>query len=635
MIRIEEQLQAIRQNLLDLTLRNRLLHFRPTKARTLEIKNKDISKLYHSLILREQAIEFSASSPKLQEVNTPPPAPLLPLKEVKPTPVPSKTHKIQYFDSLTDLLSSTYEREEEEVDLPSLELEEEEYSILGEEPEENACFLETSLEEESLQKHLSLMNQQARSFVEEQGYTILYLALGFLQWTEGSETEEPLRAPLLLIPVELERHRLRLPFTLRWTREDILSNISLQAKLAEYQVSLPSFEMGDERLDVERYFKGIRQAIEGRKGWKIQEDLCLDFFSFTKFVMYKDLDEEVWPTGMSPAEHPLIRAILSPNEKDQIEEGIRESEMDEKLTVRDTYHILDADPSQMAVIAESKAGKSLVVEGPPGTGKSQTITNIIAELLASGKSVLFVSEKMVALEVVKKRLDQAGIGDFCLELHSRKSNKKDFLEELKRVLSLPSLEPISMLEERCGILENLKKELNGYAQALREPFGRFGRSPFELFEMKEEALRHFKNVGRNMPPIRFTHLELCHAEEWAKALEQLKNMVNLLPSVKPLAQHPWQGCEPSVLLPSDRQEIGYLLEETLVLTEKMEGGLKELLTICDLKILSQPKILKEILPLLKEIAQAEPIDRSALLNPEWYRAGERAENLIHKVEKLQ
>ena len=187
--------------------------------------------------------------------------------------------------------------------------------------------------------------------------------------------------------------------------------------------------------------------------------ICLDLFNFRKFVMYKDLDPATWPEDMSPAEHPLIRKVFNPEDPECEVSGFLEEEVDLKLSAKDTYHIMDADSSQIAVIEDVKAGKDLVVEGPPGTGKSQTIANTIAELMAQGKSVLFVSEKMAALQVVKSRLDAAGLGELCLEIHSNQTRKKAVLEELEKTLNRAA--PASIRPDRdLNELEKLKHELN-------------------------------------------------------------------------------------------------------------------------------------------------------------------------------
>ena len=179
--------------------------------------------------------------------------------------------------------------------------------------------------------------------------------------------------------------------------------------------------------------------------------------------MYKDLDPATWPEDMSPAEHSLIQKVFNPQEPECEVQGFREEEVDLKLSAKDTYNIMDADSSQIAVVEDVKAGKDLVVEGPPGTGKSQTIANTIAELLAQGKSVLFVSEKMAALQVVKSRLDNAGLGELCLEVHSHQTRKKAVLEELEKALKREAPPAISA-ERDLNELEKLKQELHRYAE---------------------------------------------------------------------------------------------------------------------------------------------------------------------------
>ncbi len=217
-------------------------------------------------------------------------------------------------------------------------------------------------------------------------------------------------------------------FTLQWTGDDIFTSLTLQAKLAEQGVELPEFEMPDEKSGIDIYFQSVVNAISEKKDWNVLSEISLDFFNFKKFVMYKDLDPAAWPENLSPANHPLIEQIFNPTSDPRNQQSFSENDVDLRLSAKDTYHIMDADSSQIAVIEDVKAGKNLVVEGPPGTGKSQTITNIIAELLVQGKSVLFVSEKMAALQVVKSRIDNAGLGDLCLEIHSHKAKKKEVID---------------------------------------------------------------------------------------------------------------------------------------------------------------------------------------------------------------
>jgi len=606
---IEKRLEELRNNLLDLSMRNRLLNFRPTRARTVRVVDEIPREIYDILVLQEKAMSF--------------------LSKLEPTEserIADKSEQGLFGKSGNDTSDLTEEEASELWKLPSSDAE-----IAARYVDR---FLQTSLESEALQKCLFYINQESRSILEELGYSILYLAMGFLEWTESPDSMQTRHAPLILIPVELERTKVGMSFKLRWTGEDISTNISLQAMLSQQGISLPDFEILDDKAGIDQYLQSVDAAISIMPKWRVVTDIYLSFFSFTKFVMYKDLDANSWPEGMSPANHPLIQAVLAPSGDMTSEQGFQEDEVDQKLTSRDLYHVMDADPSQIAVIEDVKAGRNLVVEGPPGTGKSQTITNIIAELLAAGKTVLFVSAKMAALEVVKERLDQVGLGNSCLELHSRKSNKKEVLKELERTISSLPLRAVS-LEEGFDQLEGLKFELNGYAKALREPFGKFGRSPFELFCMEETAHRHFTKVRRTMPRIKFDNPENWGQKEWTTAESALANLVEALPLVKPVAKHPWYGCEPGTVLPSDEEEIEGLIDKCEETLSDLEDRIDQLVKVSGIQ---RPTTLEHVpyaVNAAKVVAVSKPVDRNVLLNPEWNKLSEQTEVLIGKVEALK
>jgi DNA polymerase III delta prime subunit len=281
-----------------------------------------------------------------------------------------------------------------------------------------------------------------------------------------------------------------------------------------------------------------------------------------------------------------------------------------------------------------KAGRNLVVEGPPGTGKSQTIANIIAELLAAEKTVLFVSEKMAALEVVKSRLDLVGLGDFCLELHSRKSNKKEVLEELRRTIERSPPKSIS-LENEFEKLDSYKSELNNYAKALKEPLGEMVISPFKLFCVKEEAVLHFEKVKKPIPRIKFSNVDTLKKSDWSGAKSTLSDLAEILPSVKPIIKNPWNGCDPSIVLPSDEREIETLISECNNAVIELEIAIGKLVESCEMQ---RPTTFKEVINAIsaaKVIAISKPIDRDVLRNPEWNEISETTKSLIQKVEDFQ
>jgi superfamily I DNA and/or RNA helicase len=606
MTQVERQLEAARQKLLDLTMRNRLLNYRPSKARTIKVVDEIPKEIYDILVLLERNMQFL---PKAKEEES----------------RPEENGDIQL--GLEGLREDASDLTEEEAsvlwDLPPPDTE-----VAARHVDR---FLQTSLESAALQKRLFYIYQQARSVLEEQGYTVMYLALGFLEWKESPDSLQSRLAPLILIPVELVRTKVRAAMRVRWTGEDIFTNISLQAKLLEHGIALPEFEMPDDKDGIDEYFQSVTRATSNMPEWNVLADICLDFFSFTKFIMYKDLDPKVWPEGMSPADHHLIQAILDPTEGVTLEKGFDESEVDKRLDFRNLYHVMDADPSQIAVIEDIKRSQNLAVEGPPGTGKSQTITNVIAELLAKGKTILFVSEKMAALEVVKSRLDGVGLGDFCLELHSRKTKKKEVLKELERSIQSRSVS-LASSEEDFDRLETLKSDLNDYAEALREPFGKLGRSPFALFCLKESARRHFSDAQRDMPRIDISTPELCTQESWTEAINRLTDIAEAVPLVQPVATHPWKGCEPGTVLPADEAEVAKLITECQNALKDLQIRLDSLIEITGIKLAEKPEELPHAINAAKVVAQSTPVDRSVLLNDEWNELNEKAKNLIQEIE---
>jgi len=595
---LERQLGSARQSLLDLTMRNRLLNFRPTKRSTVRVVDEIPAELYEILVLNERVMQF------------------LPKPETKEG-----------------------QESENDLELEGLTLEEAKLLWEVDSPSEEIAkrhtdrFLQTSLESQVLQKQLFFISQRAQSVLEEQGYTVLYLAVGFLQWTESPDSEQERKAPLILIPVELDRAKVRQSFKLKWTTEDVFTNISLQAKLFEQGIKFPDFEMPEEKDAVHSYFQAVEKCISGMNGWSVQQDVFLGFFSFTKFIMYKDLDPNSWPKENSPTEHPLLKAILDPSEEQAIDDGFSENEVDEKLRSEDVIHVFDADPSQIAVIEDVKSGRNLVVEGPPGTGKSQTITNIIAELLSKGKSVLFVSEKMAALEVVKSRLDQVGLRDFCLELHSRKVKKKEVLKELERSLSDVESAPVKSKGD-YKLLDKLRTELNDYVKALREPLGKTNFSPFFLYGMSEEARCHFRDSGRDAPRLRFPAVDECDQTQLADIQTSLQNLADVLPVVEPLSQHPWRGCSPELILPSDQGEIGASIDECTEVTHSVETVLDQVSENTGVWRPERPSEIPNAISAAGLVALSKPVNRTVLLNEGWDKSSE-VEVLVRTIERLQ
>ena len=340
--------------------------------------------------------------------------------------------------------------------------------------------LQTAYSPALLQRRLLNTYYSARTAIEEQGVNTLFLAFGMLNWFESDSSEQKRRAPLILVPISLNRASVESKFNVKYSGDEIGPNLSLREKLkAEFSVDLPLFDEIDEN-EINSYLELVREAIKTQSRWSVDtEALSIGFFAFAKFLMYKDLDEDGWDDGHAPFNHPTIKALL--------DEGFSGTEsfgddifLDNEINPADIHFVVDADSSQAQALLEIRNGHHHVIQGPPGTGKSQTITNIIADALGQGKKVLFVAEKMAALEVVKRRLTNIGIGEACLELHSNKTNKKQFLDNLRATLNLNR--PVAgdaneLLEE----LVRSRDQLNAYCSAVNKPIGRSGVSPVAAF----------------------------------------------------------------------------------------------------------------------------------------------------------
>jgi hypothetical protein len=241
---------------------------------------------------------------------------------------------------------------------------------------------------------------------------------------------------------------------------------------------------------------------------------------------------------------------------------------------------------------------------------------------------------MAALEVVKNRLDRVGLGVFCLELHSRKANKREVLHELERTLSVPAPQ-VTWHEEGFAQVESLKADLNAYVKALREPFGQMQRPPFALFCIQETARRHFAAVGRPMPRVAFANPAACDPQAWSTAVDHLRELAEALPLMMPLTKHPWRGCDPGTVLPSDEDEIGTLIEACRNALHALEGAIERLVEACAIQYPTTPEALLHAIAAARVMAASTPVDRQVLLNDAWNRPSEEAEGLIRKVEAVQ
>ncbi|HVY69737.1 MAG TPA: DUF3320 domain-containing protein [Verrucomicrobiae bacterium] len=490
--------------------------------------------------------------------------------------------------------------------------------------------MQTALSPEGLQRRLLDLYQDARTMIEEQGVNILYLALGHLTWFETEQPGAPKHAPLILVPVELSRKSASERFVLKWTADDIEENLSLRAKLkADFGLDLPPFPE-EEKLSPSQYFASVSKAVEGAKNWEVVPDsITLGFFSFAKFLMYRDLDPANWPTAERLTTQPFITGLLQDGFLQNEPLPPDDARLDDLIPVSRLDHVVDADGSQTLAIEAARQGRSLVIQGPPGTGKSQSITNIIATAVLDGKKVLFVAEKLAALEVVKRRLDHEGLGPLCLELHSNKANKRAVIDEIGRTWKL-GRPKASDLEGLVPKLEARRATLNEHVTMLHEPHNPSGLTPFVV-------MGHLSLMGTRGSPaseISFPGAEKWSPEERRAQRKLVQELAERIVQIGLPTQHPWRGVGRETVLKID---LDPLLRQIGALVEKL-GRLREASTALA-NALSQPLPdtpggTEQLLVVGGHVAQAPPLDKNALCSSVWNAGLEGLRDVLAEGRKF-
>lgn len=321
-------------------------------------------------------------------------------------------------------------------------------------------------------KILRNLDRQARAEFMDKGLQSLYLGLGLLEWVDPKAPDEKNLAPLILLPVELIRSGPGDPFRLQKAADDPIVNPAIQLKVeADFGVVLPQLE--DDDLDLEAYLRSVRAVVAARVGWRVLDRVVIARFSFQKEVMYRDL----LVNQQLICAHPLVRALADPqaSSTEFDFDPPDDDALDRIAPETGMVSILDADATQRRCIWSAREGRTFVMDGPPGTGKSQTIANMIAELLASGKTVLFVSQKAAALEVVYSRLKRFGLDEYVLQLHSHKATRREVAKQLSDAVSRRPEADGALPDAELVDLQRSRTALNAYAAAMnerREPLGR-------------------------------------------------------------------------------------------------------------------------------------------------------------------
>ncbi|MBC2714975.1 MAG: DUF4011 domain-containing protein [Desulfobacteraceae bacterium] len=535
---VKETLDRLRTKLLDITRRNNLISFRPLKN-CLQIAGAVPNHLYERLVVSEKSME------------------LMPLKNC-PKLLPYDDKWLDHDPDGNSLFLPVpigyYNNIENDSSIKKV------ISKKG---------LQTLFQARNLEQISKKIHRCWKTGIEESGINYLFLAVGFLYWCEKDDPQNLSRAPLFLIPIQIEKKSLNketdcYTYAINYNGEDLEFNLSLAEKLKQdFGLLLP--ELTNESTPKE-YLEKISEIINAKENWRVTHETFIGLFSFKKIRLYKDLNHEAWPDENSIINHPIVRMILiGKNKKESCQNTYykKEYEIDD-LSMSHTIPLtLDADSSQhSAIIDVISKNKNLVIEGPPGGGKSQTIANLITAALYENKTVLFIADKNAAREVVSRRLKEVGIGDFCLELHNHKTQKGRLYADIERRLKR-SFPDSLVFDNEIQEYQRERDTLRRYYFLLQQKPGATGENIHEIIWAAAVARENLNG--------RIVSITISDALQWDtarinKAMSTMKDFGNLHQELPAEIYDIWNGFEPDFIMQGDEkvfcEEIESIQKET-------------------------------------------------------------------------
>jgi Protein of unknown function (DUF4011)/REase_MTES_1575/AAA domain len=579
-------LERIRSRLVDLTNRNRLLNFRHTPRSSLSVVGVLPDILFGTVIEGHSVTFKSVPEPKAD------------------SPRPKVVDHARQIGLPVS------------VDLP----ERGSLRAVSGGPAGKVQTLHYSKDLEAILRRISYL---ASTAIEESGTRMLHLIFGFLEWFESDHSAQPHLAPLLLVPVTIEKGNIdrtsgTFTYKISYSSADqIEQNLSLREKLKrEFGLNLP--ELSDEET-LEIYFLKFRGILDAKPRWRLRRRVTLGLADFGKLLMLRDLDPKNWPKEADLIEHPLISEFLAGSKlaETSFAEDYLIDAPDQQERVPALIH--DADSSQHSALIDALEGKNLVIQGPPGTGKSQTITNLIALALANGKTVLFVSKKLAALEVVRRRLDQAGLGHFCLELHSHKTDKRKLLDELEDRLAARRsnkgpLDADLLVSEKKARLQTPKQELIEYADLINMPFGALGTA-FDVIWRRERFRQALAFDPGLVEKIALDRDREAFDSDCAILDAYGRQLAEVRKRFPDIQSHPWRQVSNAALDHSVEQELPGKLEEIISGAQQMRTTSERLASMIGAasEDFASREVVASLIAKVKEIPDAQNSITKALL----------------------
>ena len=462
--------------------------------------------------------------------------------------------------------------------------------------------LRTAFTEAALQKNLTNLYRSSRSSMEETGSNTLFLSLGTLKWMDEKRGGKVRLAPIMLFPVDLIRKSAKAGYVMRLRDEDPQINISLLEMLRQdFGISINGLDplpADDAGVDTRLVLNTVLSKVMEQKGWEVLENGMIGLFSFSQFVMWSDIRNREDDLRDNRIVNSMMEGHLTWT-PEPIDPG-------EKVDPSTLLLPAEADSSQMLAIKKAVVdGQSFVLHGPPGTGKSQTISLLIANALARGKRVLFVAEKMAALEVVEHRLAVLGLVPFCLEVHSTKASKNHVFEQIKAAAELGQAERPAAYASKAAEVRTLRQRLDTYARGLEQVNG-------AGFTLREQICR-YEELARRARPMRVSR-ELTESiggqEDFAERINAAERLLAQGREFAPSSLSPLAPVRGTEYAQGMREELAPLLAAYADALRLLDSEARQVAEALGGPVPSKREDYEELASVLQSVSRAEALPRA-------------------------
>ena len=561
--RVRAHLKKWQERLLDLTKGNPLLGLNRSRVSKLQVVRPQSVELFESIVISESQIQL---------------------------PMAVRRERRSLFEGSETGQGDTYEIEPGDLEFEATPVE--------------------------LARRLRRIHDNARTSVDERGVTTLHLTFGVLSWQDDWLGES--LSPIWMLPTQLVSHGPSAPLRLTLADEELQLNPALELYLRErHKVTLPELpeELTEESLV--RYLDNFQHAVRDQH-WLVSQDVWLSTFSFESLVLYQDLKAMADIAVAHPVVAALARATVIGAGAEDIHEDLDDLPSPDRVPIP----VLPADGSQLAALAYGTGGAHLVIHGPPGTGKSQTISNLIADAIGRNKKVLFVSSKMAALNVVHQRLYDRGLARFCLEAHSTKAGKTKIIDELRRTLEADDRSDGGRFEEALTALTRVRGDLNRYVQELhriRQPLGK------TLYQAIGRTAR-LSTAREVRAPLPWTELLTVSRDDFVERIDLLNELGAQANIFDGRQSHPWRGFSATAVTISDREQIEEDLGTILATSSCIQSLIPHVQTVVEADDFS----IEDLIRLQPAFASIASLDR---LPHGWFNS--KAERLEQKATTFE